>query len=208
MLVECLIHLLNWWRVRKVSKTIQIKFIVLAVSNKFRQNYGSFSKLGLLFMLKLIWKRLKVIKKNFKINYVLLFRNSRASVTGLKYLSQHCKICILLMLQSSAPTLYCFRNHNIHMLSWMRVSKIILDDCRDESWFQGNEGLGFVDRSTEFKASWWGVLLYASQNNAAYLLSLTFPPLLEIPKIQDQLLGSEQYERREKSYSSTEEVTL
>lgn len=90
------------------------------------------------------------------------------------------------MLQGRAATLYCFRNHNIHMSSRTGVSKIILDDCRDESWFQGNEGLGFVDRSTECKASSWGVL-YASQNNAEYLLSLTFPPLLEIPKIQDQL---------------------
>lgn len=46
------------------------------------------------------------------------------------------------------------------------------------------------------------------QNNAGYLLSLTFPPLVEILKIQDQLLATEQDERREKSYSSTGEVTL
>ena len=182
---------------------------MLAVSNKFRHNYRSSSKIGLLFMmLKLIWKRLKVIKKNFfKINDVRLFWNSQASVTGLKYLLQYCKICILLMLHGSDPHSIVSKI-TMYTSSQKRVSEIVLDNLRDGSWFQGNKGLGFIDRSTECRGSLWGVLLYAFQNNAGYLLSLTFPPLLEIPKIQDQLLGTEQYERREKSYSSTGEVTL
>lgn len=52
------------------------------------------------------------------------------------------------------------------------------------------------------------VFFMVFQNNAEYLLSLNFPPLLEIPKIQDQLLGTEQDERRKKSCSSTRGVTL
>lgn len=118
MHIECLIYVLNWWRVRKVLRTIQIKFIVLAVSHKFRCNYGSSSKICLSFIIfKMIWKRTKVIKKNiFKINYVLLFWNRQVSVTIKIFIAS---------LQNLYPsnsawqwlTRYCFRNHHVHAIS-------------------------------------------------------------------------------------------
>lgn len=128
-------------------------------------------------------------------------------VSQLKYLLHHCKIYILLILLGSDPQ-GIVSEITMYTPSQKRVSEITLDNRGDESWLQGNEGLDLVDRSTVFRGSWWGVLLYAFQNNAGYLLSLTFLPLLEIRKIQNQLLGTKQDKRREKSYSSTREVTL
>lgn len=155
ILVECLIHLLNFWRVPKISKTIEIKFILVAVSNKFRHSYRSSSSIGLLFMmLKFIWKRLEVIKKNFEINNILLFRNSQARI----------KIFIAVfyyLYPTNAAwqwsTKYCFRNYSLHMLSQKTAWENVLGDHRDESWFHRNEGLAFTDRSTECRG-WLGVL--------------------------------------------------
>lgn len=73
------------------------------------------------------------------------------SVTELKYLLHHCRIFILILRGSDPHSI--LSEIAMYTPSQKRVSEITLDNCGDESWLQGNEGLDLIDRSTEFKGS-------------------------------------------------------
>lgn len=126
-------------------------------------------------VLKLIWKQLRVIKKNFNINDVLLVWNSEASVTGWKIFVAALNNLYPPRAARQRPTQYCFRNRNVVSEERFR------DSLRQpQGWIPvlRKQGFGFMERAAEDKGSWWGGALQAFQNN----FIINFPSIIRNTK--------------------------
>lgn len=126
-------------------------------------------------MLKLIWKQLRVIKKNFRINDVLLVWNSEASATGWKIFVAALNNLYPPHAARQWHTQYCFSNHHVHVIS----EESFRDSLRQlQGWISilRKQGSGVMERCAEDKGSWWGGVLHAFQNNVGHLV-INFPSI-------------------------------